>query len=40
MITRMLIQGLAAAAIIAALAGGYQAGGSGFPILATAHHED
>ena len=41
MIMRMLIQGLAAAAIIAALAGAYQAGGSGFPILAAAaHHED
>ena len=37
----MLIQGLPAAAIIAALAGAYQAGGSGSPALAaTAHHDD
>ena len=41
MLTRMLIQGLAAAAIIAVLAGAYQAGGSGSPAMAaTAHHDD
>ncbi|WP_274390111.1 hypothetical protein ACIU1J_25615 [Azospirillum doebereinerae] len=40
MLTRMLIQGLAAAAIIAVLAGAYQAGGSGLPTMAAAHHDD
>ncbi|HYH37141.1 MAG TPA: hypothetical protein VD860_02875 [Azospirillum sp.] len=43
MLKRMLIHGLAAAAIIAALAAVYQAGGPGLPAIAAeraAHHDD